>query len=65
MKMVSQSRAEKLAKLYEVASRVCAIVCVKGTIHSSHDAVDDLMSALGELDEGKSYDNPMQVLEGD
>lgn len=65
MKMISQSRAEKLAKLYEVASRVCATVCVRGTIHSSHDAVGDLIRALGELDEGRAIPNPMQVLDGD
>lgn len=58
MKLVSQSRAEKLAKLYEAASEI---------IHRQGDysAEEALVFALKEIDGGECLADPMQVLEGD
>lgn len=65
MKMVSQSRAEKIAALYVAANTVAAVIGMDGDIDVKHVAIDDLMRSLADLDGGDPLSDPMQVLEGD
>lgn len=63
MKMVSQSRAEKLAKLYEAANDVASIALINGELKLGD--VLALGSALAAIDGGRTLTDPMQVLVGD
>lgn len=64
MKMISQSRAEKLAKLYEAAEVAVAVIEFGSVRSTPKAAIRDLVLAMDALDNGKRI-NPMQVLEGD
>lgn len=64
MKMVSNARAEKLAKLYVAVSEVTVDAGKYGVIYTYDPKFDELMSALADLDGGKPLTDPMQVLEG-